>query len=195
MRDREDLRRTTFEAELAGVRQELFAFCRHMLWRGRDVEDILQEILYTASGGSKCFSRGRASRPGSSRSPPRFSTGIESMRGSARSWLPGKMNTPTSGRIRARNELRRTPPRPRAAGRGSGFQDVVAIEQLGTNERAVLLLRILGGFSTAETGGMLSMPGSVMGFLGRARRKLRLSLADYARKNGILRSRKGAAPR
>src|SRR5262249_53467011 len=47
MVDRQDLRRT-FEAELAGVRKELLAFCRHLLWRGEDLEDALQNVLCTA---------------------------------------------------------------------------------------------------------------------------------------------------
>ena len=60
-----------------------------------------------------------------------------------------------------------------------------AIASLPPPERSVLLLRIIGEFSTSETAQMLHMPvGSVMGYLGRARRKLRLALADYARAAG-----------
>src|SRR5712692_10434691 len=70
---------------------------------------------------------------------------------------------------------------------------LLAVSRLAPNEREVFLLRILGGFSTLETGRILDMPtGSVMGFLGRARRKLRLALATYAHEHGWLPRAKGA---
>ncbi len=61
-----------------------------------------------------------------------------------------------------------------------------ALEKLPTPERAVLLLRAIGEFSYYEIHGLLSIPvGSVMGYLSRARKKLRVSLAAYAAERGL----------
>lgn len=61
-----------------------------------------------------------------------------------------------------------------------------ALGQLPALERAVLLLRAVGEFSYREIHQLLSIPpGSVMGYLSRARRKLRRSLADYAARQGL----------
>jgi RNA polymerase sigma-70 factor (ECF subfamily) len=61
-----------------------------------------------------------------------------------------------------------------------------ALGQLPAAERAVLLLRAVGEFSYEEIHDLLSMPlGSVMGYLSRARLKLRRSLAGYAARRGL----------
>jgi RNA polymerase sigma-70 factor (ECF subfamily) len=63
-----------------------------------------------------------------------------------------------------------------------------ALGELPAAERAVLLLRAVGEFSYQEIHHLLSIPlGSVMGYLSRARRKLRAALADYAAQRGLLR--------
>ncbi|MDQ7780771.1 MAG: sigma-70 family RNA polymerase sigma factor [Planctomycetota bacterium] len=62
---------------------------------------------------------------------------------------------------------------------------VAAVDSLPEKERAVFLLRAVGGFSYKEIGLMLEMPiGSVMGRLSRARTALRERLHDDARKLG-----------
>ncbi len=62
-----------------------------------------------------------------------------------------------------------------------------ALQQLPPAERTVLLLRAVGEFSYQEIHNILSIPlGSVMGYLSRARLKLRQSLAGYATERGIL---------
>jgi RNA polymerase sigma-70 factor (ECF subfamily) len=63
------------------------------------------------------------------------------------------------------------------------FEDHVAhaLWQLTPSERAVLLLRAIGEFSYLEMHEILSIPvGSVMGYLSRARQKMRRSLLDRA---------------
>jgi len=63
------------------------------------------------------------------------------------------------------------------------FEDHVvhALWQLTPSERAVLLLRAVGEFSYQEMHNILSIPlGSVMGYLSRARQKMRRSLLDCA---------------
>ena len=63
-----------------------------------------------------------------------------------------------------------------------------ALQKLPASERAVLLLRAVGEFSYEEIHDVLSIPlGSVMGYLSRARKRLRLSLADYAAERGLYR--------
>jgi RNA polymerase sigma-70 factor, ECF subfamily len=61
-----------------------------------------------------------------------------------------------------------------------------ALGELPPAERTVLLLRAIGEFSYQEIHTILSIPvGSVMGYLSRARLKLRQSLAGYAAQRGI----------
>jgi RNA polymerase sigma-70 factor (ECF subfamily) len=61
-----------------------------------------------------------------------------------------------------------------------------ALNQLPPAERTVLLLRAVGEFSYQEIRQILAIPvGSVMGYLSRARHKLRQSLAAYAAERGL----------
>src|SRR5262249_19870005 len=72
------------------------------------------------------------------------------------------------------------------------FDDAVAaaLEGLAPPERTVLLLRAVGEFSYREIHELLRMPpGSVVGYLSRARRKMREALADYAARRGLTRPR------
>ena len=60
-----------------------------------------------------------------------------------------------------------------------------ALARLTAPERACLLLKAIGGFTYQEIHGLLEMPvGSVMGYLARSRRRMRLFLADYAVERG-----------
>jgi len=63
---------------------------------------------------------------------------------------------------------------------------VEALGQLAAPERAALLLRAVGEFRYEEIHEILGIPvGSVVGYLSRARRKLRRSLAGYAAERGL----------
>lgn len=193
---REQLRRS-FEVELATVRAELLAYGRHLLRRREELPDALQTILLTA------YRRFEEFRPGTSFKAWIFQIATYEIfnlnRKSAREWKlrvpwdeeeidrPRGESDPLAELERegACDQLLRDP---EVLARVLDAELQGAIASLPPKERAVLLLRIVGGFSTSETARMLSMPaGSVMGLLGRARRKLRLSLADYAREAGILR--------
>jgi RNA polymerase sigma-70 factor (ECF subfamily) len=71
------------------------------------------------------------------------------------------------------------------------FDDVVvdALERLAPLERATLLLRAIGEFSYKEIHELLSIPvGSVIGYLSRARKRLRIALAEFASERGLFRS-------
>lgn len=64
---------------------------------------------------------------------------------------------------------------------------VEALGQLASSERSVLLLRAVGEFSYKEIHELLSIPlGSVIGYLSRARKRLRIALAGYAAERGWL---------
>lgn len=69
------------------------------------------------------------------------------------------------------------------------FDDVIVdfLKTLPPLERAVLLLRSIGDFSYREIQELLSIPlGSVIGYLSRAKKRLRIALADYAVERGLL---------
>lgn len=66
---------------------------------------------------------------------------------------------------------------------------VQALTRLAPLERASLLLRSVGELSYQEIHEVLSIPlGSVMGYLSRARKRLRLSLAEYAAAHRLYRA-------
>jgi RNA polymerase sigma-70 factor, ECF subfamily len=75
------------------------------------------------------------------------------------------------------------------------FDDAViaALENLAPLERAVLLLRAIGEFSYKEMHELLAVPlGSVIGYLSRARKRMRMALAEYAESRGTF--RRGSSP-
>ena len=62
-----------------------------------------------------------------------------------------------------------------------------AILELSPQERSVLLLRAIGQFKHREMADILDVPmGTIMSALSRARVRLRLRLAEYARERGLL---------
>jgi RNA polymerase sigma-70 factor (ECF subfamily) len=68
------------------------------------------------------------------------------------------------------------------------FDDTLAdaLRRLPPPERAALLLRAVGELTYHEIHQLLSIPlGSVMGYLSRARWRLRRALADYAAARGL----------
>lgn len=55
-----------------------------------------------------------------------------------------------------------------------------ALDQLKPNFRAVIVLRLIEGYSTAETADILNLPqGTVLSRLARAQQKLRVILGPY----------------
>ena len=60
-----------------------------------------------------------------------------------------------------------------------------ALEELPARERAAFLLRSLADFNCGEIGALMSVPkGTVVSWLFRARKKLRMRLAGYAKTKG-----------
>ncbi|MBI3845402.1 MAG: sigma-70 family RNA polymerase sigma factor [Planctomycetes bacterium] len=71
----------------------------------------------------------------------------------------------------------------------------IALRQLAEPERATFLLRSIGDLSYKEIAIALDIPvGSVMGYLHRARAKLRRSLAAFALEFGWVTRDEGGAP-
>ena len=177
-----------FERAVAAVRGELLAYTRHLLWRKDDLPDALQAIMLTA------YRRFSDFQPGSNFRAWIFRIAtFEVFNFNRRSERERRRLVPLNDEESAAEELlaeihyEELLSKPETLDRVLSAELAVALSRLGANERLVLLLRILGGFSTLETARMLDMPaGSVMGFLGRARRKLRLALARHAREQGWL---------
>ena len=181
-----------FEAELAAVRTALLAYCRHLLWNGSQLEDALQTTLLTAFRHFDEFQLGTSFRAWIFRIATyeifNLNRRSERERRTFVRWEEERMDVVQElERETSYDELLRDP---ETLMQALGEELRGAILKLNSNERSVLLLRIVGGFSTAETAHILGMPaGTVMGLLGRARRKLRLDLGQRARASGHLRVR------
>ncbi len=177
-----------FERALIPVRAELTAYARHLLWRKDDLPDALQAILLTAYRRFPQFEAGSNFRAWMFRIATYeiFNRNRRADRERRRTVPLDEDRSPAAG-LEAEIHYEELLSRPEVLDRVLDAELTAALRRLGASERVVLLLRVLGGFSTLETARMLDMPaGSVMGFLGRARRKLRLALAAYAREQGWL---------
>ena len=177
-----------FERTLATVRGDLLAYTRHMLWRKDDLPDALQAILLTAYRRFSDFQPGSNFRAWIFRIATyevfNFNRRSERER---RILVSLNDEEPAAAELQAEIHCEELLGQPAVLDRVLSAELSAALSRLTHNERLVLLLRIVGGFSTLETARMLEMPaGSVMGFLGRARRKLRLALAAYASERGWL---------
>ncbi len=177
-----------FERALEPVRAELAAYARHLLWRRDDLPDALQAILLTAYRLFPEFEAGSNFRAWIFRIATYeiFNRNRRTDRDRRRT-MPLDEEEAPAAELEAEIHYEELLRRPEVLERTLDADLIAALRRLAVNERVVLLLRVLGGFSTLETARMLDMPaGSVMGFLGRARRKLRLALASYAREQGWL---------
>ena len=185
-----------FEAAVSTVRDDLVPYVRHLLWRKDDLPDALQAILLIA------FRRFSEFQPESNFRAWIFRNATYEVfnfnrKGDRerRTLVPLGDSEPAADVLEDEIHYEELLGNPALLNRVLAEDLSLAISRLTSNERVVLLLRILGGFSTLETARILDMPaGSVMGFLGRARRKLRLSLATYAYEHGWLRGRKAPKP-
>ena len=180
----------TFLELLRPLRRPLEVYCRRLLRDRSDVEDALQSALaqayrqfdlYVEGTNFKAwlfrfvtweiFNRNRKHEPVAL--------------GEAAADLPAEESWELVAMGDAYDALLEDPDRVLEC-----FDDLVAdaLVRLPAVERAVLLLRAIGEFSYSEIHELLSIPiGSVMGYLSRARKRLRVSLADYAAERGLLR--------
>lgn len=174
--------RDRFLRHLEAVREPLTAYVRSLLWNPSDLGDALQSTFLTA------FEKFR-----------RFEEGTN-----FHAWI-FTIATHTTFNLNRKQAPRRVPPPDLAETLEQEVAveallrdpDVVlvhvegeirsAVRDLPEAERAALLLVSVGGVSCREAASILEMPiGSVMGYVGRARAKLRARLAMYARGLGLL---------
>jgi RNA polymerase sigma-70 factor (ECF subfamily) len=183
-----------FLKHLYPLRGVLEGYCRRMLRKRDQVEDVLQSVVALAFGRFDDFAPGtnfkawifriatleifNRNRKSSRR---REAVSIDE--------LPGDLLADESWALVDREEafavLLQNPEAVL-----DQFDDVVAaaLEDLAPRERAALLLRSLGDFSYDEIHQLLEIPvGSVIGYLSRARFRMRLSLATYAGQRGSFR--------
>jgi RNA polymerase sigma-70 factor (ECF subfamily) len=185
-----------FQALLRPVQRPLEVYCRRMLRDARQVEDVLQGAVAAAFAKFDGYTPGTNFRAWMFR----FVT-LEIFNCNRKReplpWgeLPIEVAQEPTLELPAVDELldalRRDPD-----ALLEHFDDLIAaaLRELPAPERAVLLLRAIGEFSYQEIHVLLSIPlGSVIGYLSRARQKLRRALADYAAQRGI--AGRGSSPR
>lgn len=181
---------TLFVRELESVRGSLLAYCRHLLYDREQLEDALQVVLTTAWRKFTDF------RPGTSFRSWVFRIATLEIwnlnRKSSREkdlFLPLEQEpADLVGKLEAASLYDRLIRDPESILPLLDQRVADAVGALSPEERSVLLLRTVGDLTTKETADILEMPvGSVMGYLGRARAKTRLKLAEYAIEAGIFR--------
>lgn len=179
-----------FLALLLPLQRSLEVYCRRMLRNPSDTEDVLQSAIMTAFALFDRYAEGSNFRAwmfrfvtleifnrNRKRGPALFGDALNNVPAQPLEEPPaleGQWETLLENPDRLMDH----------------FEDrvVATLDQLAPAERAVLLLRAVGEFTYQEMHEILSIPlGSVMGYLSRARQKMRRSLADYATQRGLIR--------
>jgi len=171
-----DRDRSAFLALLRPIERELEVYCRRLVWDPQSTPDAMQNALLRAVNGFDRYREGA----------------------SFRAWMYQILTREVFALNRkharqARHEFQVTPEELEALGGDAagaldssdtatlhGLKEQLdermteGLMALTENERAVLLLRAIGGFRYREIGQTLDIPmGSVMGHLSRARKKMR----------------------
>lgn len=175
-----------FLRHLESVRQPLTAYVRGLLWNRSDLDDALQATLLTAYRRFPDFQEGTEFRSWIFRIASLTVFGMQRRRKP-----PAEPEEPVPVDVALERELAyedllREPDRLL-----DRFDDEVrrAVLALTEPERAALLLVAIGEFKCREAAAILDMPlGSVMGYLGRARSKLRERLVHYAEEKRVRRT-------
>jgi RNA polymerase sigma-70 factor (ECF subfamily) len=166
----------TFEGHLVACRQELVAYCRHLLWEKRELEDAVQDVVLCAFREFTSFTGGSFKR-----------------------WLFAIATNVVFNLNRKRRSRPVPPVEPVDAAVELGLEEAYdailkdpsralstldeplrsCLEQLNDSERAIFLLRSIVELKYQEIAEALAVPvGTVMGTLSRARIKLRKLLAE-----------------
>ncbi len=183
---RSDDKNVAFVELLRPLQRSLEVYCRRMLRDPSHVEDVLQSAIMEAFARFDRYAEGTNFRAwifrfvtlelfnrNRKRKPAPFGEGLDEVPGPPSQELPD-------------DALATILENPGPIMEHFEDQVVVALWQLTTAERAVLLLRSVGEFSYHEIHEIMAIPlGSVIGYLSRSRRKMRQSLADYAAKRGL----------
>lgn len=179
-----------FLAKLESVKAPLTAYVRQLLWNPSDLDDALQTTVLTAFQKFSSFQDGTDFRSWVFRIA---SFTVFNINRKSATIIPtdveqAEIETPIEIQLEREqiyDELLQQPERLLQT-----FDEDVrrAVLTLAEHERAVLLLVTIGEFRCREVADILEMPiGSVMGYLARARAKLREYLAEFARKRGWVR--------
>jgi RNA polymerase sigma-70 factor, ECF subfamily len=161
-------REEAFERTAMVHARDLLRFARRLTRDAAEAEDLVQESLLRAWRGFGRF------EPGTN----------------ARAWLFRiLMNVLYAGHRKARpspTHLAAAGDLPAAGGSGAEHVEVTeALDRLGAEQRAVLLLAVLEGFTCREIAEILGVPiGTVMSRLSRAREAMRDALSTPARRTG-----------
>jgi RNA polymerase sigma-70 factor (ECF subfamily) len=174
-----------FLRHLEPLQGALESYCRRVLYRRSDVEDVLQSAVANALRDFHLYVEGT----------------------NFRAWMFRYVDFEAKNRNRAIRRARDHGPLPELAA-GSDWQSVLeqtewpvlldepervldycdqeldeAVRGLPETEQRVFLLRALGDFKYREIAEILDVPvGTVMGTLSRARARLRRSLYEFARR-------------
>ena len=166
---------------LRPIEGELEAYCRRLVWDTQEVRDALHNALARAVRAFDRYHQGTNFRAWMFKilTHEIFALNRKHQRIAQREF----QMEPEEIELLGESAAEEGPP---ATGAESleGLQEqldeglVLALKTLTDAERATLLLRAMGGFKYLEVAEALGMPlGSVMGYLGRARRKMRLALS------------------
>ena len=188
-------KRDRFAGLLAPLRGPLEATCRHLIWDRSKAEDCLQTAILEAYAGFDRFEEGTNFRAWIHRylwnTVMNYNRRYQRIRKMEGSSLPSEPCAEAFDPGEGLHETALTDP--------ERLLDLVderlrrAILGLNRPERAVLILRAISGLSYREISETLEIPlGSVMGYLHRARRRLREDLAVYAEEVGMVKVEGGS---
>jgi RNA polymerase sigma-70 factor, ECF subfamily len=165
---------------LRPLEAELEAYCRRLVWDPQEVRDALHNALARALGAFDRYHQGTNFRAWMYKILTReaFALNRKHRRLAAREF---QMEPEEIAALADETPLGLAADEPGEspeAWRELLDQNLVfALETLADQERATLLLRAIGGFKYQEIAETLELPlGSVVGYLGRARKKMRLAL-------------------
>jgi RNA polymerase sigma-70 factor (ECF subfamily) len=184
-----DDRQDRFLAQLNTVQPRLLSFCRHASREQRDLEDTVQSVLLTAYERFEDFQPGTNFHAWIFRIATNviFNANRRASRQADRATDvdPAELDVIAElQREYAYDELLSDPDRILDE---VGDEIAVALRDLTERELSVFLLKSICDMRCREIADILQMPiGSVMGYLARARGKLRANLAEHAKKFGFL---------
>lgn len=176
--------RDRFLDHVERIRAPLMAYLRGVLLNPSDLPDALQSALLTAYRRFSEFQEGTEFRAWVLRIATLTAFETNRKAGAVHA-LPEDVPAEVElEREYAYEEILREPERMLQ----TFDQDVRrAVLELTEHERAALLLMTAAGCRGREAAAVLDMPmGSVMGYVARARGKLRERLAEFARERGLL---------
>jgi RNA polymerase sigma-70 factor, ECF subfamily len=184
-----------FLTHLEPVQRALEAYCRRSLRDGNDIADVLQSAVANAFRDFHEFQEGTNFRAWMFRY-----VSLEMLsrhRAQARSRAAGLLtDLPAEepmddwvGELDVASAVLSSPERILDS---RADQLAEAIRQMPALERSVFLLRAIGEFQYREIAEILTVPmGTVMGLLARGRNRLRSQVAEFARRQGLLRGQEG----